>query len=135
MNCSKLEVSQLIAELKAHAEHLQFVTAFAARKQLAKFFAHEIAELQDVKAFIAYLVETTANVAQTATNRTRCSFHKEIRRCFAIAKDCGLNTADESGMRAAFSRCLGRTLASRADLNSGDWDYVGHQVKCGALSW
>ncbi len=136
MDCISKE--QLIEELRAYQAQLQgdveFFLINVGWWGRAKLDAVK-AELQDVQAFLASLVGSGANVAQRATKRTRCPHYRAIRRTFAIAKDCGLNTNNESGMRRAFGRALGRTIESRDELNGGDWQAVGDMVQRGVLAW
>ncbi len=76
-----------------------------------------------------------APVASVRSQTAPCAFHKAIRRCYAIAKDCGLNVKDEPAMRRAFGRALGHNIESRDELNGNDWQAVGDMMKRGALAW
>ncbi len=136
MDCISKE--QLVEELRAYQEQLQGDVEFFA----VNVGWHGRAKLEAVKAefnavceLLAFLVVKVAKAAQRVTNRPRCAFHKAIRRTFAIAKHCGLNVKDESGMRRAFGRALGRPIESRDELNGNDWQAVGDMMKCGALAW
>ncbi len=132
MEFSGISRAQLVKELR---EELEVLTACVANC-VASVRWHFEGELRHVRAFIAYLVGSVANVAQTGKeSQTRCTFHKAIRRTFAIAKDRGLDVKDETGMRAAFGRALGRQIESRDELTGGDWQAVGDMMKAGALSW
>lgn len=136
MDCISKE--QLIEELRAYRAQLQgdveFFSINVGWWGRAKLDAVK-AELSDVQAFLASLVKPVANVAQTGSKAPRCSHYKAIRRTFAIAKDRGLDTKDESAMRRAFGRALGRRIESRNEMSGGDWDYVARQMKRGALAW
>jgi hypothetical protein len=128
---SGISRAELVRELKEERELLVKCVAVCA----AVVRSHFEACLRDVEAFLAYLLKPVTKAAQTATNRKRCSFHKEIRRVFAIARDKGLNVKDESGMRAAFSRALGRPIETREELAAGDWRAVGDWLQRGTLAW
>ncbi len=138
MKFSGISKAQLVEELRAYQAQLQGDVEFFAVNVgwwgRAKLDAVK-AELQDVRTFLASLVAAPEKAAQSATNRPRCSHYKAIRRTFAIAKDHGLNVKDESAMRRAFGRALGRTIESREELNGGDWDYMARQMQRGGLSW
>ena len=125
---------QLIEEMRGYQAQLQGDVEFFACNVgwygRAKLEAVK-AELKAVVEFLGYLVGKVAKV----TNRTRCSFHKEIRRAFAIAKDCGLNVEDKPAMRRAFGRALGRRIETREEMNASDWQTVGRMMKRGALAW
>jgi hypothetical protein len=83
----------------------------------------------------ASLPAAPVKAAQTATARPRCCFHKAIRRCFAIAKDAGLDTRADEAMRAAFANYLCRDVPSRESLSGGDWLLVGNAIKSKRLAW
>lgn len=138
MKFSGIGKAQLVAEMREYRAQLRGDVEFFACNVGwyggAKLDAVK-AELSAVCAFLGYLIGKAVKVAQTVTNRPRCAFHKEIRRCFAIAKERGLNVKDESGMRAAICRAFGFTIASRDVLNAGDWKTVGDMVKRGELAW
>ncbi len=68
-------------------------------------------------------------------SRPRCPFYRSIRRAFAIARDLGLDTKADDAMRAAFGRCLGRTIESRDELNGDDWMRLGDAMKARRLAW
>ena len=131
MKFSGISRDQLLKELREESEVLTACVANC----IASVRWHFEGELRHVRAFIEYLLKPTENVAQTATDRTRCTFHKAIRRTFAIAKDRGLDVKDETGMRAAIGRAIGRNIASRDELGANDWQAVGDMMKAGALSW
>jgi len=129
---------QLVKELRTYELQLRgdvdFFAVNVGWHGRAKLDAVE-AELQDVRTFLASLVAAPEKAAQSATARPRCPHYKAIRRTFAIAKDRGLNTKDESAMRRAFGRALGRQIESRDEMNGGDWQVVGDMMKRGALAW
>ncbi len=126
---SGISRAQLIEELEARAQELQFVVAFAQRtRRVAARFAPDAEELAEVRAFLAYLNQeapNAASVAQSATNHRRagverCPHLKTIRCCYAIAADLDLNVKDEPTMRRAFGRALGREVTTREELNGDD---------------
>ncbi len=131
MEFSGIRRAQLVRELKEEAQLLERCIASC----LACVRWHFERELRDVQAFIAYLLKPTVNVAQTGKERARCSFHKEIHRTFAIARDKGLDTKDHAAMRRAFSLALGRPIETREELGAGDWQAVGDWIKRGTLAW
>ncbi len=65
----------------------------------------------------------------------RCPFYREIRRAYAIARDCGLDVKADEAMRAEFGRLLGRPIETREAMNGADWGRVGNAMKEGQLSW
>lgn len=147
MKFSGINQTQLVTELKLYRVQLQGDVEFFAVNVgwhgRAKLDAVK-AELRAVCEFIVYLVESGANadapnIAHYATARVRCPHYKAIRHTFAIAKDRGLNMKDKPVMRAAFARAfaraLDRTIASRDEMNGGNWDYVVRQMHRGSLAW
>lgn len=136
MDC--ISKKQLIAELRTYQAQLQgdveFFSINVGWHGRAKLDAVK-AELSAVCEFIASLAGKVANVAQTATNRSRCPHYKAIRRTFAIARDKGLDTKDDEAMRASFGRSLGRRIETREEMNGADWAYVARQVQRGVLAW
>ncbi len=131
MKFSGISRAQLLKELKAEAEVLTACVANC----IASVRWHFEGELRHVRAFIEYLTATPSNVAQTVSKAPRCSFHKAIRRVFAIAREHGLDTRADEPMRAAVGRALGRSIESRDELNGGDWQAVGDMMKRGVLAW
>jgi hypothetical protein len=73
--------------------------------------------------------------AAKVSSKPRCAFYREIRRCYAIAREAGLSTRSDAAMRAAFSRFLGREVETRETLRAGDWAQIGTAIKCGELAW
>ncbi len=112
MNCSKelfngISRAQLVAELKAERDVLTACVSSCATVARAHFQR----ELSHVVAFIEYLAATPPNAPQTG----KCAHYKEIRRCFAIAREHGLDTRADEAMRAAIGRQLGFTVETRVD--------------------
>lgn len=103
-----------------------------AREVLAERMAQAEALVQ--AAFEVAEVEA-APIKAKAEPKKPCSFHRFIRRFYAIARDKGLDLKDGDGMRAAFSNYLGREVSSREELNGADWEYLGNAVKRGLLAW
>jgi len=124
MKFSGISRAQLVRELKEERDVLSRCVANC----LPIVRAHFAAELGDVVAFIEYL----SAVPESAR---RCPHYRAIRRTFAIAKDRGLDVKDESAMRRAIGRALGRTIESRDELGASDWQTVGDLMKRGALAW
>ncbi len=77
----------------------------------------------------------TVAPAAASVSRPRCTFHKAIRRCYAISRDLGLDTRSDEAMRRAFGRALGRTIETREAMNASDWQAVGDMMKRGVLAW
>jgi Tfp pilus assembly protein PilE len=100
-----------------------------------RFHATQAASLAAMMPACAALVVTPQHAPQTATQRARCPFYRSIRRAYAIARDAGLDTKADEAMRAAFGRCLGRAIASRDELNGGDWALLGDEIKARRLAW
>jgi DNA-binding Lrp family transcriptional regulator len=73
--------------------------------------------------------------AAKASAKPRCAFYREIRRCYAIAREAGLDVKADARMRAAFSRFLGRKVESREEMRAGDWLLVADAIKGRRLSW
>jgi Tfp pilus assembly protein PilE len=76
-----------------------------------------------------------AALVVASVSSARCPFYRSIRRAYAIARDLGLDTKADDAMRAAFGRCLGRTIKSRDELNGGDWMLLGDAMKARRLAW
>ena len=131
MKFSGISRAQLVRELEAERDVL---TACAA-KGLPIARAHFAGELRDVQAFLEYLTAAPENTPQSATARPRCAHYRAIRRAFAIARERGLNVKDESEMRRAFGRALGREVTTREELNGRDWSLCADMMKRGALAW
>ncbi len=75
------------------------------------------------------------NVAQRAVAASHSPSVKSIRRCFAVAREVGLDTRADAAMRASFSRFLGRAIESRAALKPADWSMIGTAIKAQELTW
>ncbi len=69
-----------------------------------------------------------------SVSRPRCPHYRAVKRAFAIAREKGLDVRDSEAMRAAFGRCLGRTVETRECMNGGEWQAVGDAIKRG-LAW
>jgi DNA-binding Lrp family transcriptional regulator len=132
MDCITPE--KLVAELHEYslqcADNVEFFTINEGWHGAAKLAAHR-AELDAVRAFIAYLVP----VAAKPEKAPRCAFYREIRRCYAIAREAGLDVKADARMRAAFSRFLGREVETRETLRAGDWLLVADAIKSRRLAW
>ena len=83
----------------------------------------------------ATMTRTVAIVARIEASAPRCPFYKSIRRCFAIAKEAGLDTRADAAMCAAFSAFLGRAVPTRETMNGRDWLLVGDAIKSRRLAW
>lgn len=84
---------------------------------------------------VAQTPQPTPPVASVPSQTAPCAHYKAIRRTFAIAKYRGLNTNNESAMRRAFGRALGRPIESRAEMSGGDWTTCADMMKRNALAW
>jgi hypothetical protein len=126
--------SQLIEELRAYetqcADNVEFFERNEGWHGAAKLASHR-AELNAVRAFLAQI----APVATKPAKAPRCAWYREVRKTFACARQRGLNLKDDAGMRRAFSRYLGREVASRETLNGREWADVADGVKAGLLTW
>lgn len=127
MKFNGISRAQLVAELKAERDILTACVSSCAT--VAR--AHFASELRDVLAFIEYLAATPPNAPQTG----KCAHSKEIRRCFAIAREHGLDTRANEPMRAAIGRALGCSVETREVLNGLQWRKVGDKIKSGHLAW
>ncbi len=88
----------------------------------------------------AVIVAAPVKTRQTVTQResvprVRCAWYRAIRRAYAIARDCGLDTKADAAMRAAFAAYFGRAIESREQLTARDWLAVGDAVKARRLAW
>lgn len=96
--------------------------------------AARLAYLEALKAVAAQMpapVEST----QPEAPRARCPHYKAIRRAFAICKERGLDTKNDSAMRRAFENFLMRPLPSRDALTGNDWLLVGDAIKNKEIAW
>ncbi len=138
MKFSGISRAQLLEELKAYQAQLQgdveFFSINVGWYGRAKLDAVK-AELSDVQAFLASLVGSGANVAQTGSKAPRCPHYHVIRRAFAIARDKGLNVKDESAMRSAIAAQLGMPVPSRDVLGAWHWKIIGDLIKADMLAW
>ncbi len=125
---------ELIEEMREYSQTLELVAAVKSAP-IAAAQARE--ELPHVLAFIAHLEATpaTPQAASTRAPKVRCAWYREIRRCYAIAREAGCDVKADEAMRAAFSRFLGRAVPSREVLDSSDWVKVGDAIKAHQLAW
>jgi hypothetical protein len=81
-------------------------------------------------------VAVEAPAAKVEAKPLPCSV-KAIRRFFAIAKDCGMDTskAAKPAMRHAIETALRRYINSRAEITMNEWLMLGDLVKIGRLAW
>lgn len=109
-----------------------------------RFYAAQAASLAammpQVLAFAPESRTANENAAPAAlpaasVSRSRCPFYRAVKRCFAIARDAGLDTKADEAMRAAFGRCLGRSISSREELDGRDWMLIGDCIKARRLTW
>ena len=94
-------------------------------------------EIDAIKAFIDFLEAQADAVVAVVTKAVRkgCAFHRTICRTFGIAKEHGLDTRDDAGMRAAIGRYLGRDVPTREVLRERDWLLIGNAIKYKQLAW
>ena len=94
-----------------------------------------------VAATVAAMLQSAAAKAARAIatvkaeSAPRCAFYREIRRCYAIAREAGLDVKADAKMRESFSRFLGREIESREELRAGDWYLIASEIKAHRLSW
>ncbi len=94
-----------------------------------------------VAATVAAMLQSAAAKASRAIatvqpeSAPRCAFYREIRRCYAIAREAGCDVKADEAMRASFSRFLGRAVSSREELNGSEWYEIGSAIKTFQLSW
>lgn len=69
--------------------------------------------------------------------RVRCPHYKAIRRCYAIAKERGLDCSKAGKARArhAMEDVIGQCVESRAEYTGADWMRFGDAIKAGAVRW
>ncbi len=125
MDCS-ISRSELVAELREYANTLELV---ATVKTAPRAAAEAREELPLVLAFLAHLA------ASAPAKPVRCAWYRDIRRCYAIAREAGLDTKADAAMRAAFSRYLRKRIESREEMNGSDWVAVGDGIKARVLAW
>jgi hypothetical protein len=117
--------------------------------EVARFERFHSSQAASLAAMMPASVEAPAIAPQAATaplscapvalpvaseSRPRCPHYRAIRRAFAIAREKGLDVRADEAMRAAFGRCLGRTVETRECMNGGEWQAVGDAMKRG-LAW
>ncbi len=122
---------ELIEELREYSQTLALV---ATLKTAPRAAADAREELPHVLAFLAHL-EAMPQAASTRAPKVRCAWYREIRRCYAIAREAGCDVKADESMRAAIGRFLGRAVASREELNGNDWHEVGSAIKSHQLAW
>jgi hypothetical protein len=134
MNDFSISREQLESELREYSQTLALVAGVKSAP-IAAAQARE--ELPHVLAFIAQLeaMPATAKAAPQRAKAPRCAWYREIRRCFAIAREAGCDVKADEAMRAAFSRFLGRSIESRETMNAADWLLVGNEIKAHRLAW
>jgi DNA-binding Lrp family transcriptional regulator len=134
MNDFSISREQLESELREYSQTLALVATVKSAPLAAKE-ARE--ELPHVLAFIAHLeaMPATPQAASTRAPKVRCAWYREIRRCYAIAREAGLDVKADAKMRASFSRFLGRAIESREELRAGDWYLIASEIKAHRLSW
>lgn len=124
---------QLESELRAYemecADDVEFFERNEGWHGAAKLAAVR-AELEAVRAFLAQLAPVAAKPA-----KVRCAWYRDIRRCYAVAREAGLDVKNSAAMREAFSRFLGREVESREALRAGDWCAVSEGIKTRRLAW
>jgi len=134
MNDFSINRESLVAELREYSQTLELV-ATVKSAPLAVQEARE--ELPHVLAFLAHLeaMPATPQAASTRAPKVRCAWYREIRRCYAIAREAGCDVKADEAMRAAFSRFLCKPVASRETMNGRDWLLVADAIKAHRLSW
>lgn len=134
MNDFSISREQLESELREYSQTLALVAGVKSAP-IAAAQARE--ELPHVLAFIAHLeaMPVTAKAAPQRAKAPRCPFYREIRRCYAIAREAGCDVKADEQMRRAFSRFLGRQIESREAMNGGDWFLVANAIKAHQLAW
>ena len=131
MNDFSISREQLESELREYSQTLELVAAVKSAP-IAAAQARE--ELPHVLAFIAHL-EAMPQAASTRAPKVRCPFYREIRRCYAIAREAGCDVKADEAMRAAFGAFLCKPVASRETLTGSDWSACGDAMKAGYLTW
>jgi hypothetical protein len=136
-----MTTSNLLAELKTHYIAVLDYSLGGQRSDVTKADAAS-SEVDAVKSFIEYLEsgetpdDAPARVAApVAAKPVRCPWAREIRRCFAIASEHGLDTRNDEAMRKAFSAFLGRDIETREDMSGLEWVRVANAVKYDGLTW
>lgn len=134
MNDFSISREQLESELREYSQTLELVAAVKSAPLAAKE-ARE--ELPHVLAFIAQLeaMPATAKVTPQREKAPRCAWYREIRRCYAIAREAGCDVKADDAFRAACSRFLGRAIESRETMNGRDWLLVADAIKAHRLAW
>jgi hypothetical protein len=137
-----MSTTELLTELKTHYIAVLDYSLGGQRSDVTKADAVS-SEVDAVKSFIEYL-ETSGETPDDApapvaaakpAKPVRCPWAREIRRCFAIASEHGLDTRNDEAMRKAFSAFLGHPVESREDLTGLDWLRCANRIKTGELSW
>ena len=96
----------------------------------AEFQAMEV--LAELAADVAPVAPVAVKAAQV-----RCNHYKAIRRCYAIARDAGLDIskAGKARMRHCFETVTGQCVESRSEYSGAAWMRFGDAVKSGAARW
>lgn len=130
------EAAQRLSEEVARWEryHRAQAVTLAAMQNTQQATAHAI-EAAPAALPAAPVIARHSAAEREESAKPRCCHYKAIRRCFAIARDLGLNTRDDEGMRAAFGRFLGRALGSRDELTGCEWMLLGDAMKMRRLAW
>ncbi len=78
-----------------------------------------------------------APVAPVKASRVRCNHYKAIRRCYAIARDAGLDISKDgkAKMRHCFETVTGQCVESRGEYDGAAWLAFGDKIKSGAARW
>lgn len=129
---------EVIAEIEEYAATLERGITLAVETGKDAIEAYFRAEVANARAFLAFHAPKPAAPKQSAQREAsapRCSFHREIRRAFAIMREAGLDAKNSDAMREAFARFLGREITSREELTGNEWNWLGSAIKRRELAW
>lgn len=131
-----LTVAQALEAAKAErADREANFRYWALRGPVGRGYHTACKRIEAIEYVIAVLDAAQLPAAPVAERAPRCPFYREIRRCYAIAREAGLDTEADEAMRAAFARYLGRTVPTRETLCGADWARVANAIKGKRLAW
>ena len=122
-----------IAQLETRIEELRAHIALATQLEKPAIVALFTRETARIEAQLAPLHAECA--PKTAKTKTPCAWAAEIRRCFAIARERGLDTKNDTGFRRAVENFLCREVPSREVLDGTEWREIGDAIKSKRLAW
>ena len=119
------------------SEYSDVLARYRAALAVAEFdFKAEFQACQALEELAAMDAAPVAPVAVKAA-QVRCNHYKAIRRCYAIARDAGLDIskAGKAKMRHCFETVTGQCVESRSEYSGAAWLAFGDAIKAGVARW